>query len=536
MGLPNSQVEVIESASAIATSSGGTSLFALVIPTARGDFDRAYPVFDERSFTTLLGPPIDDDPQAAMAYILAKNRVKMLVVPAAHFTDVDDISTAEGTKATGTITDSTNTVTFTATRVGPGYHDLVQIRQAVSGAVDKIDILFTRQDVAGSSADVYLDFPATGSVQADWDKVEAKFGYVTITAATGDLYALATASGASVTLSGGVFDATAIVAADYAGSVLAGNGLYGISASEFFPSVKYYVPLKQDLATLQAFAQHAAPDNDKEVFAGHPNGLTPVGVSDYCLAANAYVAGPDVSSTFVVMWLSSLIYSDPRTTGAELTVPGHIGAVICTSRRDNNNALRYQNPASEDFWKVDDTRGFLRMGLDMGAVTNRTYLDLIRATKGVNVVTKHRLDGVVIDGDYTFTKDQSSSLSIWTIRHVTNEIVRKIPPLFEQKTKGKPNAPSTWLATATAIRTLVQDDLVAGGAIRPNEGTDWIWIGDQDVQDYLDVLYNTVSGIDAGEYRAAFVFKGIPSARDIVLGIIPTDTQGFNTIVSQVNA
>ena len=152
-------------------------------------------------------------------------------------------------------------------------------------------------------------------------------------------------------------------------------------------------------------------------------------------------------------------------------------------------------------------------------------------SKGVNAVINDADYGPVYWGNKSLLLNVNSLLSKSNIADTIVWIVRGLKPLVRIK-MFNPNDPLAWQEIYRRVRPFIAD-LERNRAIRPGENKMWFWQGDQDVSRAEDATFNTQSDINAGKYKARFVFVPIAAIEYIGIEIVPTDSNSVKFVVTE---
>lgn len=504
---------VDESASVILNPTQG-GIAMIQGPTLIGEIGKAVFIANWPAFVRNFGShhPVSMFP--TYMKIMLDAGAKFWVTRAFHFTDIDDVDTVTGTKASGTLTVDTDVNNWAAIAVGEGYNGAtITTSAARSGDAARIDVLVT---LPGGDVTERLENVKRVLTVDEIAAVNEKLKFVQLATVTGELVV------GTATLAGGVQDTTEIVSDDYKGSAIARNGLYSFSkASNAFRLVNW----KADPLIDIAYADFAKTTMRVKAELGVPVGATAEGMNEYRMGEGAYDHTP------VNTWLATFTYGDlsvpdPRDGKLRIQIPGVV-AVIANKLVKDASGSPWLSAAILPEYGIVRSANF-GVEYDLNAPENQANYDLLSAN-GANAITNDETFGVVYHGNDSALLDRTSVLRDENTADLVLYVLRNLPQ-YIRTSQFRPNDPQMWENLYLKVRPSI-DVLVNGRAIRPVEGRDWFWIGDQDVDDYRDAVYNTVADIDAGKYKARFVFVGVTAAKYIGIDFVPTDSNSIATIV-----
>lgn len=519
-GFPRTIVTISDLSIIIANSLKG--IWCIQIVTQRGEPGKQYLIGNSTQFKRELGDVVDGDDGALVAMRALDNGATLRVTRAFHYTTITDISTAEGTKAIGNITVTTDVINFIASAVGPGYDDIAFATSvASSGGANLVDITITIPGIA--IPQVITDFPQVAPTAGDIATANAKLKHVQIASVVNNV-----PIGSGV-LGGGVQDLNDIVQADFAGDQGAGNGWHAfdnvtdsmrianiaVADPDYDVDLTAYVDARGDMTAQTRTAL----------------GLTADGIQAYRDGTAPYTHTA-IDSHFMRLLVSDVEINDPADAEVQKDITG-LGDVMGLISKTDQRFGEWFSSAGKNRGKLVGVNGVGPVNL--GSPGYSAQADVIYE-KGVNAIIETN-GSVKYWGNRTLLKDKTKLLSKANISDLVVFIARTVKGIAEM-INFDPNDPVSWNLLYRTVRPFITDTLVKGRAIRglkgdPNagEGKVWHWFGDQDAkEDLSDLTFNTISDIDAGKYRVRFAFVPISAIEYIAVDIAPTDTQTIQNV------
>lgn len=447
---------------------------------------------------------------------LLNGGAQLWVVPLAHYSDIEDSTSATGTRAAGTITvvggGGAGVATFTAKGASEGYNGLIiTVVAARSGLANKVDIRISVPNITDATENFY-DVP---QVPTDPEKTALNTRMVNV-----DLTSFTTRIPlGTATLTGGVQTAGDIIDADYIGDKVAKTGWYAfdrVTNAQYIANIDRPVPVVD-----AALALYCTNRNDVRFFIRTPIGLTSEGMTDYRLGTGLY------SHTPIDTYLGNLIAGDititnPLDTTQSLEVSSIADAVAarCLADGDNNYGPWFAL-AGERRGKIQNSVGIL---YNLGSPALIDEANAV-AKAGMIYAIDHPKFGQVFWNDSSLLRDKSKLLSNESIANLAMYIKRRLPEYVEREL-FEPNDPQTWGAIYRNTLPFITE-LENGRAIRAGENVNWYWYGDQNATDLSQLVYNTEADVDAGIYRVKFLFKPINSIKFIGIEATLSDSKSF---------
>ena len=494
-------------------------IIALQGETLRGEAGKPVLVRSTTEFIRKLGGNHPDSvfPQLCMR-LLDAGISGIWVTRAHHYTDVNDKNTAEGTKATITLTDAPNSAVFTAKGVGPGYNGIViNVTAAQSGNANQVDIGVV---IPGQDEVFVRDIPEnpTGADLVGLNNQLADIEVGTIT----NLIPIG-----SATLAGGVQTIADIIDTDYVGSSVGETGWHSLNNVDDATRIaNIHRPDPDiDIGLAQYCEQRLAAGFPIAFYIGVPAGSNGDGWQDYRLGTGAF------SHTAIDSWLGVLVgghleVKDPRAAGAEYLVSGAADVLPLLAETEGTIG-RWRSSAGYKRGRVKSPSLGLEYNIGSPAnigVFNTVYPD------GINAIVKEN-NRVMYWGNRTLTLNKTSILSKANVAEYVIDAINTLRPLILTEL-FEPNDPITWLQIYNNVRTTIKERYADGRAIRPIEDQDWFWIGDQYVTDYREAKFNELSDLDNGIYKVRFISVPIAAIEQIAIDFTVTDS---NSLDVQVN-
>lgn len=487
--------------------------------TNRGEIGKSVFIGNPLQFRRKLGGKRTDDKFPTYCIRLLEAGAKLWVTRAGHYTDIDDEATIDGTKSTGSITVTTDVSTWEAKDVGPGYDGTtITIANASSGTANKFDVTIklNESDISNTMYDVDKNMDASAIASFNL-KLDAKQAGVQLVSITNNM-AIGT-----VSLSAGAQVIGSIVTADWNGSVSGRNGWHasdgvvdafrisniGVEDPDVDEGLRVYTELRGDL----------------RYHIGTPTGLNASGMEAYRDGTAPY------SHTAHDSRFGSLVAGDVNITDSELDetfdIPGLVDLLGLQARKDIKQG-NWFSAAGPKRGKVTSPNNGVSYNMLSGALAadyDRIY------PKGVNIMGYDKDYSTIYWGNKSLYKDQTSLLNKENVSDLMVYITRGLAPLVKA-TMFDPNDVQMWKEMYRRVRPFIQF-LESNRAIVPGEDVNWVWQGDQFVSSRQDAEFNNLDDLEAGKYRARFLFIPIGATEFIGIEIVPTDSGSFNFVVSE---
>lgn len=497
-GLAKSEVEIINRSVIVGT--GARGIIGMQGPTEMGPINTPLLIGSWSEFQRNFGGLLTTDDFPLYCRRALEAGAKLRVNRLGHYSDITDASTLEGVKATITAGSGGNTAVFTAKNIGTWANGaVVTITAAASGLAGRIDIKFTFAN-SNMNQTIY-NVKNTGMTATDKQLFNNESLYIDIGATAGTL------APGTATLASGAQTVANIVAADYNGDVEGKNGWHAFD--EVPDIIKLCAPSKAD------------PDIDGglEVYVGGRQDImgivrTPVGVTDtlavdYREATGAYAGGTVIDHWRMIMLTGGLKIKHPETyIPIEISEIGDVAGVF--SRRDNNDTDLFKAAAGAKRGRIKNNQGVVyNVGTGSRAANGDNLI-----FHGINPVIQHDTYGAMLYGNKTLTKTYANTLlEKCNVAEMLVQLYREIKPLIDFELFD-PNDPITWKNVYRKVRELMI-------VIQQKRGVyDWVYQGDQDVDDITDVQINAPNDIAAGRYVFHLYVKPIPAMEFIGVKII----------------
>lgn len=400
---------------------------------------------------------------------------KLRIARITHFTDVDDPDTFDGVLATGTLTVDTDVTEWDAKSIGAWGNDLsVVIAASPDGDATKVQVTVSIDGYPSLTEVLSIAAAPTADQIAVFNNTSK---YVTLTAVTGSIVA------GTVTFTTGA-DGGSVVTVDYSGSAIGQTGIHrfdGVSDINKIAVPDTAVP-ELDIA-LSAYA-----DSRKDLIAlvRTSVGVDGDAVVDYREGNGTYTHAA-INSWRTIMVTGGLRVSHP-TTGVPVEITAMGDVIGAMSVRDNK--------AYEWFTFGGPKRGLIKNALgvayNFGSPARQLAFDNIDV-HGVNAVIQHPTFGVVIWGNSTLYKNPSM-LKHANVAELFIFIQRTLKPLIESE-QFDPNDIETWKNIYKRVTPLLD-------YVKAQRGIwDYLYQGDQDIDDISQAQVNEPQNVDAGMYQ-----------------------------------
>jgi len=519
-GAPKVIIGVVDRSILKDTPIGGIGVIQLI--TKRGKIGTPIFVGDPQSFVRKLGGERTDDKGVTYALRMIRAGAKFYVIRAGHYATVTDKSTLAGTKATATITVTTNNSVWRAEEVGDGYNGTtITIVNAASGLANAKDITIQLTD-SDISVTVY-DIPRTMNTAAiaDFNNLLKGKG------AGVELVSIATQiENGTGTLATGAQVITDIVAADWTGTAAGQNGWF--VADKITDSYRFAnIGAVGDDDVDEGLRAYVVARGDATYHIGTPLGINATGLENYRDGLSPYV------HTAHNEWVGRLVACDVNITDSvnrdkTFDIPGVVDVFANRLRVDAKYGAWWSDAGSERGVVISPNNG---VPFNLISQANAADFDRIYP-KGINPVVQDDSFGTMFYGNRSLWKNTSSLLKFSNVGDLCVFIMRSLRPLIRPG-QFDPNNPIMWKAMYRRVLPFITS-LEENQAIVPGEDTNWFWQGDQNADRREDAKLNTQQDLDAGKYRARFVFVPIVATEAIAIDVTPTDSNSVKFVVSEV--
>lgn len=487
-GIARTEIELKDLSAII--RAGIKGIHGVVAVTEMGPLNKPTLITNWADYTRIFGGLLtdNDDPLIIKRALEAKAVLKISRV--ANYSDIDDLGTVSGSVASGDLGSSTNIISFESVNIGDWGNKITVSVEASPTDATKYDYTITfagRSELTQIIRNQKLVMDA-----AEIAKFNAEAKYVKIVTITG------TPTVGTVTLTNGAQIRSSIVAADYIGSKLVSNGIYAFGEDNQI--TKLSVPGKADPVIDIALANYADEREDIMVVLRTPVGVTAQGAIDYRegTGGSSHTA---VNTWRAVMTTGGLKVTHP-VSGAEVNMPETGDVLGAMSRRDNQE--------KEWFSFAGPKRGIIRNALgvvyNLGTSARSSEANLVDM-HGLNPVIDHSTYGPVIWGNSTLQK-ADTMLKHANVAELVMFIIRGLKPITDAMLFD-PNDIETWKAIYRGV-TPFMDAIVTGRGL-----WDYVYQGDQNIDDISQAVINTTDGIDAGKYEFELHIKPIGALKYI---------------------
>jgi hypothetical protein len=369
---------------------------------------------------------------------------------------------------------------FTAKSVGAWANNKLwySVAKAANGVADEFDVTFGLDGYPELTVVVKNQpkTPAAGDLAKLNDKIK---DFVEVTSFTGDWRAVA-----KTYLAGGVRNEALITSSDHIGSSVTGIGINAFD--EVSECTKIACPGLADPVVDAALVAYAASRKDMLAVVRTPVGAKDQGILDYREGTGAY-SHQAIDDYHGLMFTGGLKVLHP-VTELEVEIP-EIGDVLGAMSVKDNSFVEWLSFGGQKRGRIKNTLGVV---VNYGAPGRKTWADLV-SERGVNAVIDHPSFGTVIWDNRTLQK-ANTLLRHANVAELLVYIKRVVTPLVETE-NFDPNDVDTWKAIYRRVQPILQ-------FIKDNRGVwDYLYQGDQDVEDVSQAVVNTPAAIDAGSYQ-----------------------------------
>lgn len=471
------QIQMTSTASAGRVRVNNKALCVAIVE--RGKSGELYHVSSTEQYLKEHGTPLDES--AKLAFQILEDNIPIILVPVAHYTDVNDTSTIEGTKASVDI-GSTALTTVKAKEVGAGYNDIKIIVSApVSGIAGVFDVKVTTPEGGLQSRSGVPE----SLTETDRKQLNEFFRQVDFTG-TGTTELVE----GTYTLSGGNADKSLITAVDIAGSPSQRTGVNALRDAD-----------AQTVAMFNFFSDHAVCaefDNvANETARMHYYAPTKQSTRE---EIETYLDASSARSMFSRMVAGDVRAIDPVTKTREL-FPA-TGKVATPIMRKNSVAI-YESAVQQQFNRLQNVS-------NVGKKFTKNDRNILQA-KGVNMVINN--GGAVEyfgfrttepNPDLPIGKEDVADLAIYLIRwlHGTWDVFKG-----KKNTQDKVRLPF-YNRFVDEMKSLARAGAVSG----------FDFVGDQDVQN-SQAINNTPEELNAGIWTPKITVSGIAGLNNLQIGM-----------------
>lgn len=409
-------------------------------------------------------------------------------------------------------------ITFEGKNIGPAYNANVLTRAAASGNASNVDLIVTLPGY-DKATETITDVPRTPSA-TDITNANNKSELINILAVTTRI------PYGTVSLTGGAYDWTLINDNDVIGASSSATGIYSFNS---ITDAGYFVTYEWANNIIDnAVINYCGMRKDMRARLKMPFGLTIAQSKDYRNQTGSYT-GIAINSFWGCYIYGDCGVADPNNVDNTVEVSG-IG-FTCIARAKADNAVGEWESDSGSLYPHNGIRYLLYNFGDPGIIGESD--DVYENASGINPIINHSAFGFVTWGNRSLLKDQTKLTAKENIANLMVPII-KFLKIAADKKLFQPNDPITWGELYRNAKQYITGTLEPGRAIRPGEAKGWFWVGDQNVDSVDDIKFNKRAEIDAGKYRARFVFQPIASLEYI--SIEATATDGANLQVAIDNA
>lgn len=323
-------------------------------------------------------------------------------------------------------------------------------------------------------------------------------------------------------LLGGEQNLSSITDADYVGSSISKVGFHVFN--DVTDSMRLFNISRPTHEAALGLQQYLEARRDMRGRTYTPLGLTTNGLNDFRDGTGAYNHQP-LDSFYLDLWVADVDITDPNNVEVK-DYEINAGGFQCGNRSNTDNkAGEWISDSGEQYGKIKGVNG---MQLNLGSPGNSFAYDNLYE-KGVNAIINDKDFKIVNWGNRTTLLDTTRLLSKTNIADLCIFISREAKAI-SKKMNFQPNDITMFERLYLQMLPFIKDTLVSGRAIEGDasptrgEGVWWHWLGDQQAKDLNDLKINKKSEIDAGKYRARFVFKPIAANEYIGLDIAPADS------------
>jgi phage tail sheath protein FI len=439
---------------------------------------------------------------------------KLYVVRVVPCTVDDSVVTFSDVKATGTITETTKSAVFEAVAVGAGYNgSVVIVAKSKSGVSGKIDISVvlkgSDQTTTVSNVTSTPDADGIASINLQLEEAGVKLKTVTLEIPVG-----------SVSLTGGTTDLSDLADANFIGDSASKTGIYAFD--DITDCMRIFNFNRPSAAVDSAIVSYCETRGDMRARLRTPIGLSDEGIDSYINGVSS------VNSLYAEYAYTDVVITDPFNSAAKKTVSG-IGFIAGNRAKvDADYGVWFSDAGERGKINVLDVpKNYTSPG-------NKGQFDSLYEA-GLNAIVIDEANGPCYWGNRNSYPDKTKLTSKTNIADLCVYIVREIIKIA----KTKAFDPTDLLMIRQLylkVKPFIKNTLISGRAIEGNsssnagEGTLWYWVGDQNAKTINEMTFNNPTDVDAGSYKAQFIFKPKAATEYIAITVSPADSATIATI------
>lgn len=407
-------------------------------------------------------------------------------------------------------------ITFEGKNIGPAYNASIQITPAASGDVTKVDLLITLPGYDKATEPI-TDINRTPSA-LDIQNLNKKSNLINVLTVTTRI------PYGTVSLTGGVYDISLIDDNDVIGTSSNNTGIYSfnsITDAQYISNFEWC-----DNIIDSEIINYCAMRKDMRALLRMPFGLTIQQSKDYRNQTGAYANGILIDSFWGRYVYGDVGVIDPNDKTNTIELSG-IGLVCGARAKADQQGGQWISDSGSDY-PLTGIKYLLYNYGDPGLIGLAD--DAYENASGINPIINHPSFGFVLWGNRSLLRDKTKLTSKENIANMMVPII-KFLKVAADKQLFKPNDPITWNALYREAKQFITGTLEPKRAITPTEKTGWFWVGDQDANSVDDVKFNIKSEIQAGKYRARFIFQPIASLEYIAIEATATDAANLQVAI-----
>lgn len=475
-------------------------VFTVQVITKRGIPQQEYSIKTPDDFVYEFGLP--EHQSALEAYKALSFGVQLQAYPVAHYTDINDTATIEGTVATAQYSDvgpPPVVIDWAAKTVGDGYNGIViDVSEALSGNTANVDITITVPEV--DRPFVKRDVPkaiTVGQIAA----LNVELPFVNLVAAASGLEAH------NVTLALGAKNITLIDDTDIIGVSTNNTGTFAFNAVD-----------RSVFRIMNLIAHNHAVDNayvdfaektDRSAHLPLPSSLSPSDVIDYRNGNGTFTGVSVITKHQGRYFAGDVLTSNPIDPGSiiQMSAAPFVMKAIADKDTDQNE------------WRSIGQEEFNLTGINGLLVDYSNFVDEFQ-NNGVNPIINQ--GGVIrYFGNRSTEINPVKLLFSENVSDIALVVIRRIRVIAEQYL-FRPNTFSDvrnpmYLEVKSFMR-----ELESLSAIVEGENIGWLWTGDQQIKNNTELIYNANSA--PNEYRVQLQIIPIFATESIPITIVLTLT------------
>lgn len=433
-----------------------------------------------------------------------KNGAKLYVSRVAHYTDIEDLNTLDGTRASVSVGAN---IQAQALHIGIGYDDVKIIITDGTNPASQVNIKIKLEN----RVQEFKDVPRNGTTIDDLNELmRQRYNLRQLVVFKYTSGPRSFANG-TYQLAGGDQVIANIVNEDYIGSKLTKTGWFAFDdVWDSFYIFNFERPVP---AVDIALAEYCKSRKDMRFVIRTPIGLNAVGMEEYRMGTGAY------SHQAIDTYLGKLVVGDIRVFYPYENQKIVVSPIAEVCALQMKKQFEWFSTAGPNRGKL--STAVLGSPYNLLSPSLQPEYDNIYH-KGINAVGIHKSFGAVFWGNRTLLLDETKLLKFDNVADLAMYVRREILAIVE-KFNFEPNDLTLFNQIYNAVLPFIQS-LETQRAIHKGK---WEWLGDQFADKIEDLQYNTIDDVQQGKYKAKFRFAPIVANEIIEIDVNISDLGAF---------